>query len=234
METLRFHEFSHALRTLSFYKFPSYTGDFKFYKFARVQGTLNFYDSPLVLQTLFFFFRISPCIDNSEFLQTFPLYWVLLSFPCTGDFWVSPCTVDFELLRTFIFAIALDTLNLDELSSCTGYFEFLRIPHVLETLSFYDFRPCIGIRFLTNFLLYWGLWVFTAFPLYQILWVLTSFPHLLETLSFVICPMPCKNKVLFCIGYLTENVKNLSKAKVLYRVSSCWKCWKSIKIENFL
>ena len=99
-------------------------------------------------------------------LRTLSVYKLFLY---TGDcafFRISLYIGDFEFLRTFIIATALDTLNFEELSSCTGYFEFLRIPHLLETLNFYDFLPCIGLRFFNEFPLVLGtLSFYKLFPM---------------------------------------------------------------------
>ena len=160
-----------------------------------------------------FSFKIPTLYWRLCFLTNFPVYWELWVF-----------TNFSSILGTFEFPYVLGTLSFYELSygtgcfefwqtfllycihwiftnsSCTGDFEFLRFPSLYWTC------------FLTSFPLYWGLWVCTRFSLYQrfeflqtfsMYWklcVLTSFHPVVETLSFKICHMPCKNKVLFCTG----------------------------------
>ena len=94
-----------------------------------------------------FFLRISQCIDNSEFLQTFPPYWGLLSFPIYWGLWFFTnfhlwyCTGYFESRRTFLLYWILWIFTN---SSCTWDFEFLRFPPLYWNSFFNEFPPVLG------------------------------------------------------------------------------------------
>ena len=183
-----------------FTNFPPILWSLIFHEFTNI-GNFAFLRFSLVLETLFF--NEFSHVLGTWIVTNFPLYWALCFY------------------ETFL---VLGTLRFYGFSPCIRNFEFLIFTNLSMHwgLSILRIFLCIGDfyrkKYLRNSRLYWRLWAWTKTILARI-----GIFFCAGYFKFFNLPVPRKNKLLFCIGYsLTENVKNQSKSKVLYRGPSIY------------